>query len=76
MEISNQQFGRSAEGKIGMYYNSGIADQEICFEPNEQSGIGVIQDFIFIPANRIATLCTELIEMARVLGVTGGQDGT
>ena len=76
MEISNPKFGCSAEGKIGMYYNSSMAEDKICFEPNDLSGIGVVKDFIFIPANRIAEFCTELIEMARVLGVTGGSDGT
>ena len=76
MENNNPQNGVSAEGKIGMYYNSGVTEPRICFEPNNLSGINVIRDFIFIPANRIAEFCTELIEMARVLGVTGGPDGT
>ncbi len=73
---NNQHKEVIAEGKIGMYYNATIADERICFEPNEPSGITVISNFVFIPANRIAAFCTELIEMARVLGVTGGPDGT
>lgn len=75
MERNNLQYGVSAEGRFGTYYSPREGDREICFETNRKSGIDIISGHIFVPHNLIAPFATELIEMARVLGVTGEKKG-
>lgn len=64
-------------GKFGCYYAGNIENtgkKEIYFMTGMTPGVDIIDGGIAIPAQYLAAFCTELIEMARVLGVTGGQD--
>ncbi len=66
-------------GKFGDYYCCGplISDARwMKLYPRDLSLVKTDDGDIFIKASALAAFCTELIEMARVLGVTGGQDGT
>ena len=80
MKSDNQHNEDGMEGILGMYYPTKhpfTDEPRICFESDTQSNdIEILHGFIYIPKSQLAAFCTELIEMARVLGVTGGQDGT
>ena len=68
-----------AEGVLGGYCSDarfGVRFREIAYEPIASSGIEIEYGRLYIPADKLAAFVTELIEMARVLGVTGGPDGT
>lgn len=72
-----KQTERFAEGVLGGYYSDArFSVREIAYEPIASSGIEIEYGRLYIPGDKLAAFCTELIEMARVLGVTGGADGT
>ena len=67
-----------ADGVLGGYRSDArfsVRVREIAYEPIASSGIEIEYGRLYIPADKLAAFCTELIEMVRVLGVTGGQDG-
>ena len=76
MVINDSQGKLFTEGVLGDYYTRGnINPHHIAYEPIISSGIEIEYGRLYIPGDKLAALCTELIEMARVLGVTGGPDG-
>ncbi len=79
MANNNPQNDDGVDGNLGTYYATKhyfTDEPRICFEANpRKSDIEIIHGFIFIPKSHLAAFCTELIEMARVLGVTGQEKG-
>ena len=77
MVINNGQGELFTEGVLGGYYTyNNVNTPYIGYEPIISTGIEIEYGRLYIPADKLAAFCTELIEMARVLGVTGGPDGT
>lgn len=65
---------RQIKGKFGSYHcscSSGKCGSELYFITSEKPGVDAIEGGIVIPAEHLAAFCTELIHMARDLGVTG-----
>ena len=71
--MATNQTGQFAEGVLGGYYSDARFSarvREIVYEPIVSSGIEIEYGRLYIPADKLAAFCTELIEMARRLGVT------
>lgn len=63
-------------GTFGTYYNFGISKDKLPDGPElaiylKDKGLG--SDSFTIPGKHLAAFCTELIHMARELGVTGDE---
>ncbi len=62
-------------GKYGGYTHPLYVPTCISYQPIPFSQIEIEYGRLYIPADKIAPFVTELIEMARVLGVTGQEKG-
>lgn len=74
--MATNQTERFAEGVLGGYYmHAHAGTPHIAYQPIISTGIEIEYGRLYIPSDKLAAFCTELIEMARVLGVTGQEKG-